>query len=103
ELRETKAAEGVLRRSLELYPSDPLTNLNLARAMMQKEKPAEARPFLERALSTNPFDPEVQARLFEVAKALGDEALTQRAARAVALLVGRDAGAAGKPSPMDEE
>lgn len=90
ELRETKAAEEVLRRSIALYPSDPLSNLNLARAKMLQEKPAEARPFLVAALSTNPFDPEVQARLFEVAKATGDEPLRRRAARAVELLLGRD-------------
>ena len=90
ELRETKAAEEVLRRSIALYPSDPLSNLNLARAMMLQEKPAEARPFLVAALSTNPFDPEVQARLFEVAKATGDEPLRARAARAVELLLGRN-------------
>lgn len=90
ELRETAAAEKVLRESIALYPGDPLSNLNLARAMMMQEKPAEARPFLVAALSTNPFDPEVQARLYEVAKATGDEALRRRAARAVELLLGRD-------------
>lgn len=103
ELRETAAAEKTLRESIALYPSDPLSNLNLARAMMLQEKPAEARPYLEAALSTNPFDPEVQARLYEVAKATGDDGLRQRAARAVALLLGRDPDAGGVSSPMDEE
>ncbi len=89
ELREGAQAEQELRRSLELYPGNPLTNLNLARAKMQAEEWEEAKPFLDAAISTNPFDPEVHARLFAVAKELGDEALQQRAARAVALLSGR--------------
>ena len=87
ELEEGARAEKELLRSLELYPGDPLTNLNLARVKMQQGLAADAKPYLERAISTNPFDPEVHARLAAVAKELGDDPLVQQASRALTLLL----------------
>ncbi|AKU93087.1 hypothetical protein AKJ08_3474 [Vulgatibacter incomptus] len=89
ELKENEKATRVLQASRRLYPTDPLTNLNLARASMQDGKNAEARAFLEAAISVNPFDPEAQARLHLVAKELQDEDLSTRTARAMGLLGAR--------------
>lgn len=97
ELEEGAKAEKILLGSLELYPSDPLTNLNLARVKMQIGAHAEAKNFLLQALSTNPFDPEVQGRLAAVAKELGDEPLRRQATQALALLL------PGRAPPQPQE
>lgn len=89
ELREFARAMGVLQGSLRLHPNDPLTRLNLARATMAAGNPAEAETHLLAAVGVDPFDPEIHARLVEVARAKGDAALEARAARALALLGGR--------------
>lgn len=92
ELEEAEAAEQVLQQTLALYPTHALTNLNLARAKMQRGNASAARPFLEASLSVNPFDPELHLRLHAVGKELGDEALVTTAARAIELLGGRAPG-----------
>jgi tetratricopeptide (TPR) repeat protein len=88
ELGEFGRAVAVLEGSLRLYPNDPLTRLNLARATMSAGDPAAAEEHLLAAIGVDPFDPEIHARLLEVARAKGDEALAERASRALALLGG---------------
>ena len=88
-LEKADRALEVLEASHALDPSDALTNLNLARALMQKGNAPRARPFLEGSLSVNPFDPELHHRLFLVARATGDGELEARARRAIELLGGR--------------
>lgn len=105
ELQENAKAEEVLEATREFFPSDAFTNLNLARVMMQLGRVRDAEPFLDTAVSVNPFDPEVHGRLLAVAKEKGDEALARRAAKALALLTGASqAGTAqGAPAPMPAE
>lgn len=88
-LEEAARAIEVLEASLALYPDDSLTNLNLARALMQQGNASLARPFLESSLSVNPFDPELFYRLHAVAREAGDGPLEARARRAIELLGGR--------------
>src|SRR5690606_12974740 len=88
-LEEADRALEVLEASHALHPSDALTNLNLARALMQQGNASRARPFLESSLSVNPFDPELHYRLFAVARETGDGELETRARRAIELLGGR--------------
>jgi predicted Zn-dependent protease len=80
---------GVLEGSIRLHPNDPLTRLNLARATMMAGHPADAEKHLLAAIGVDPFDPELHARLLEVARAKGDGALAERATRALALLGAR--------------
>jgi len=88
-LEETDRAIEVLEASLAAYPDHALTNLNMARAQMQKGNASRARPFLESSLSVNPFDPELFHRLLAVAREDGDEVLASRSRRAIELLGGR--------------
>lgn len=88
ELQENEKAEAVLLATKAFFPGDPFTNLNLARVKMQSGRVKEAEPFLEQAVSVNPFDPEVHGRLLSVAKEKGDEDLARRSAKALALLTG---------------
>ncbi len=90
ELKQSEEARAILERSIGLYPSNAQSRLLLARALMELGKVPDAEPHLIAAIGTDPFDPELHARLVEVAKAKGDAALEKRARRAVALLVGRE-------------
>jgi tetratricopeptide (TPR) repeat protein len=91
EVKKPADALSVLQESLKLYPQHPLTSLNLARVLMDLGRAREAEPPLISAVSVNPFDPEVHARLYEVARAKNDQPLAQRAAKAIAALDGVDA------------
>ncbi|MFO7155818.1 MAG: tetratricopeptide repeat protein [Pseudomonadota bacterium] len=88
-LEETERAIRILEKALAAYPDHALTNLNMARAQMQKGNASRARPFLESSLSVNPFDPELFYRLLAVAREDGDEVLAARSRRAIELLGGR--------------
>ena len=88
-LEETDRALEVLEMAVAAYPDHALTNLNMARAQMQKGNASRARPFLESSLSVNPFDPELHYRLLAIAQEDGDEVLAARSRRAIELLGGR--------------
>lgn len=90
ELKRPAEARPLLEAALPLWPTHATTQQLLGRALLEEGRPAEAGPHLVASLGVDPFDPETHEALARVGRATGDDGLTRRAARALALLTGRD-------------
>ena len=90
ELKRPHEARPLLEAALPLWPTHASTQQLLGRALLDEGRPADAAPHLIAALGVDPFDPVTHEALARVGKATGDDGLTRRAARALALLTGRE-------------
>jgi tetratricopeptide (TPR) repeat protein len=86
ELGDTKAARAALEESLRDYPEFPLTHKTLGAILAKQGQAADARKSYLRAADLNPFDPEVQAALAELARASGDAKAAARHERYLRIL-----------------
>lgn len=88
ELRRYDEAQKVLEASLAIHPGSPATNVKLGRLHLRRGQWKQARDSYLDALATNPFDDEIHLALFRAHEALGEQALAERARRAVVILMG---------------
>jgi tetratricopeptide (TPR) repeat protein len=86
QLGDAKRARSVLENSLASYPEFALTHKTLGQLWMAEGQGASARGSFARAVDLNPFDPEVQQALAELARAAGDGAAAARHDRYLRIL-----------------
>jgi tetratricopeptide (TPR) repeat protein len=86
ELGRPNEAREVLLRSLELYPEHTLSHKTLGLVQVKLGDLAGARVSYDAARALNPFDPEVQQALFDLASAAGDAAGADTYARNIRIL-----------------
>ncbi len=70
-LGEYERAEEFLSHSLEFYPEFVDTYINLGRIYLKKENFKKAEESYQRAISINPFDPEIHTALISIYEKIG--------------------------------
>ncbi len=88
ELGRLEEAEKVLKGSLTVHPGSAPTHVKLGRIHLRRQEWRAALDAYLAALAANPFDEEIHVALYRVHEALGQQALRERARKAVTLLTG---------------
>ena len=76
---QLEEARGYFDQALKFYPGFEEAQLGLAAVLMSQQEPRLALPHLQRAVAINPEDEVAWYRLSRAQKALGNEALQQKA------------------------
>ncbi len=76
---QLEEARGFFEQALKFYPDFEEAHLGLAAVLMSQSEPKLALPHLQRAVTSNPEDEVAWYRLSRVQKALGNDALQQKA------------------------
>jgi tetratricopeptide (TPR) repeat protein len=76
---QLEEAKGYFEQALKFYPDFEEAHLGLAAVLMSQSEPRLALPHLQRAVTLNPEDEVTWYRLSRTQKALGNDALQQKA------------------------
>jgi tetratricopeptide (TPR) repeat protein len=89
-LGEYEKSEELLSHSLELYPEFVDTYINLGRIYLRKENFKKAEESYQRAISINPFDPEIHIALISIYEKLGLTNSVESEKRVLGILLKED-------------